>query len=62
MGKRRYRKRRKRDRGKPYIRKNKFGGGRRPYLRNNKVYFSEGRKKVKEEMVYLEQIFRQHYL
>ena len=46
MRKRKYRKRRKRGRGKPYIRKNKdFFWGRRPYLRKNKVYFSEDRKR-----------------
>ena len=46
MRKRKYRKRRKRSRGKPYIRKNKvYFGGRRPYLRKNRVYFSEGRKR-----------------
>ena len=45
MRKRKYRKRRKRGRGKPYIRKNKvYFGGRRPYLRKNKVYFGESRK------------------
>ena len=44
MRKRKYRKRRKEGRGKPYIRKNKvYFGGRRPYLRENKVYFGEGR-------------------
>ena len=43
MRKRKYRKRRKRGRGKPYIRKKKvYFGGRRPYLRKNKVYFGEG--------------------
>ena len=46
MRKRKYRKRRKRGRGKPYIRKNKvYFGGRRPYLRKNKVYFNEGGKR-----------------
>ena len=61
MRKRKYR---KRDPGKPSIRKNKvYFGGRRPYLRKNKVYFGEGRKRiVKEETVYLEQFFQQHYL
>ena len=43
MRKRKYR---KRDPGKPSIRKNKvYFGGRRPYLRKNKVYFGEGRKR-----------------
>ena len=43
MRKRKYRKRRKAGRGKPYVRKNKvYFGGRRPYLRKNKVYFGEG--------------------
>ena len=46
MRKRKYRKRRKRDPGKPYIRKNKvYFGGRRLYLRKNEVYFGEGRKR-----------------
>ena len=46
MRKRKYRKRRKRGRGKPYIRKNKvYFGGRRSYLRKNKVYFGEGRNR-----------------
>ena len=46
MRKRKYRKRRKRGQGKPYITKNKvYFGGRRPYLRKNKVYFGEGRKR-----------------
>ena len=46
MGKRKYRKRRKRGRGKSYIRKNiVYFGGRRPYLRKKKVYFGEGRKR-----------------
>ena len=46
MRKRKYRKRRKRGWGRPYIRKNKvYFGERRPYLRKNKVYFGEGRKR-----------------
>ena len=46
MRKRKYRKRRKRGRGKPYIRKNKvYFQGRRPYLRKDKVFFGEGRKR-----------------
>ena len=46
MRKRKYRKRRKRGREKPYIRKNRvYFGGRRSYLRKNKVYFGEGRKR-----------------
>ena len=45
MRKRKYRKRRKRGWGKPYIRKTFILGGRRPYLRKKKVYFGEGRKK-----------------
>ena len=46
MRKRKYRKKRKRGQGKPYIRKNKvYLEGRRPNLRKNKVYFAEGRKK-----------------
>ena len=46
MRKRKYRKRRKTGRGKPYIRKNKnYFGGRRPDLTKTKVYFSEGRKR-----------------
>ena len=46
MRKRKYRKRRKRGQGKPYITKNKvYFGGRRPYLRKNKVYFGERRKR-----------------
>ena len=40
------RKRRKRGRGKPYIRKYKvYFRGRRPYLRKHKVYFGECRKR-----------------
>ena len=63
MRKRKYRNRRKKARGKPYIRKNKvYFGERRPYLRKNKVYLGEVEKEVKEETVYLEQFFRQHYL
>ena len=47
MRKRKYRKRTKRDQGKPYIRKNKFYfEGRRPYLRKNKIYFGEGIKRI----------------
>ena len=43
MRKRKYRKRRKKDRGKPYARKNKvYFGGTRPYLRKNKNYFGKG--------------------
>ena len=50
MGERKYRKRRKSGRGKPYIRKKKvYFGGRRPYLRKNKVYFGEGRKRSQRE-------------
>ena len=46
MRKTKYRKRRKRDRGKPYIRKNKvYIGERRPYVRKSKVCFGEGRKR-----------------
>ena len=46
MRKRKYRKRRKRDQWKPYIRKNKvYFGERRRYLRKHKVYFGEGRKR-----------------
>ena len=46
MRKRKYRKRRKKGRGKPYIRKHKvYFWGRRPYLRKNKVYFGKGRKR-----------------
>ena len=46
MRKRKYRKRRKRGRGKPYIRKYKvYFRGRRPYLRKHKVYFGECRKR-----------------
>ena len=46
MRKRKYRKRRKRSRGKPYIRKSKvYFGGRRMYLRKNKAYFGEGRNR-----------------
>ena len=46
MRKRKYRTRRKRSRGKPYIRKSKFYfGGRRHYLRKIKVYFGECRKR-----------------
>ena len=45
MRKRKYRKRRKRCREKPYIRKSKVClGRRRSYLRKNEVYFGEGRK------------------
>ena len=45
MRNRKYRKKRKRGRGKPYIRKNKdYFWGRRQYLKK-KVYFSEGRKR-----------------
>ena len=47
MRKRKYRKRRKKDRGKPYTRKNQFYfGGRRPYLRKNIIYFGEGIKRI----------------
>ena len=46
MRKIKYRKRRKRGQGKPYVRKNKvYFRGRRPYLRKHKVYFSECRKR-----------------
>ena len=63
MRKRKYRKRTKKDREKPYIRRNKlFFWGRWPYLRKHKIYFGEGRKELKQETVYLEQFFRQHYL
>ena len=47
MRKRKYRKRRKKDRGKPYTRKKQFYfGGRRPYLRKNIIYFGEGIKTI----------------
>ena len=46
MKSRKYKKRRKRVSGKPYIRKpNVYFEGERPYLRKNKVYFGEGRKR-----------------
>ena len=46
MRKRKYRKRRKREQEKPYIRINKvYFRGRRPYLWKNKIYFNEGIKK-----------------
>ena len=46
MRKRKYRKRRKKGRGKQYIRKNKVCfEERRPYLRKNKVWFGVGRKR-----------------
>ena len=46
MRKRKYRKIKKRNHGKLYIRKNKvYFGGRRPYLRKYKVYFGEGRER-----------------
>ena len=46
MRKKKYRKRRKRGRGKPYIRKNKsYFGERRPYLKKNNVCFGEDRKR-----------------
>ena len=46
MTKRKYRKRTKRNRQKPYIRKNKvYFGRRRPYLRKNRVYFGDDRKR-----------------
>ena len=58
MGKRRYRKRRKRDQGKPYIRKNKFILGEEGHI-SEIIKFISARveKKVKEETVYLEQFF-----
>ena len=41
-----YRKRRKRGQGKPYIRKNKvYFRVRRPYLIKNKIYFGDGGKR-----------------
>ena len=46
MRKKKYRKRRKRGREKPYIRKNKvYFGERRPYLKKNNVCFGEDRKR-----------------
>ena len=47
MRKRKYRKKKKRDRGKTYIRKNKvYFERRRPYLRKNKMYFGEAIKRI----------------
>ena len=46
MRKKKYRKKSKRGRGKPYIRKNKvYFGERKPYLKKNNVCFGEDRKR-----------------
>ena len=63
MRNRKYRKKRKRGRGKPYIRKNKdYFWRRRPYLKKKKFISVRVEKEIKEGTVYLEQFFRQHYL
>ena len=46
MRKRKYRKRRKRDQWKAYIRKKVYFGGRSSYLRKNNIYFGEGIKRT----------------